>query len=398
MQMNIFGGFSLSDGQVSVNESTLHSNKLNRLLIYILLHRDRDLSHQELIDTFWQEEHSRNPEGALKNLVYRLRSELRVFGTQELILTLPGAYRWNPEVRLQTDYEEMDALTEAVKKEDMPERKRYLAEKAIALYKKEAPFRASQESWLLSRLTYYRLQYLETVKVLCGIYEKEQEWDAIERVTTQALDVDGLDEDLHYWRIKSQIGAQNYEQALQYYDYGKKLFYDHLGIRDVERFHEIYNDILSLSTNQMSDISSLVDSVTEKEEPREVFVCEYPVFREVYRIEARRARRTGIAEYVLLITLKKQGSGKDDILDERLRTGMRILENVLRNTLRIGDVTARYSSTQYVLLLSTCTYEAALIVAERLQKAFHSAAGKRRLTLQFEIEELQDAEEWNGGR
>lgn len=209
MQMNIFGGFSLSDGQVSVNESTLHSNKLNRLLIYILLHRDRDLSHQELIDTFWQEEHSRNPEGALKNLVYRLRSELRVFGTQELILTLPGAYRWNPEVRLQTDYEEMDALTEAVKKEDMPERKRYLAEKAIALYKKEAPFRASQESWLLSRLTYYRLQYLETVKVLCGIYEKEQEWDAIERVTTQALDVDGLDEDLHYWRIKSQIGAQN---------------------------------------------------------------------------------------------------------------------------------------------------------------------------------------------
>lgn len=35
MQMNIFGGFSLSDGLVSVNESTLHSNKLNRLLIYI---------------------------------------------------------------------------------------------------------------------------------------------------------------------------------------------------------------------------------------------------------------------------------------------------------------------------------------------------------------------------
>ncbi|MFR4559702.1 MAG: hypothetical protein ACLT4U_19125, partial [Blautia obeum] len=77
------------------------------------------------------------------------------------------------------------------------------------------------------------------------------------------------------------------------------MFYDHLGIRDVERFHEIYNDILSLSTNQMSDISSLVDSVTEKEEPREVFVCEYPVFREIYRVEARRIRRTGIAEYML---------------------------------------------------------------------------------------------------
>ena len=395
MQMNIFGGFSLSDGQVSVNESTLHSNKLNRLLIYILLHRDRDLSHQELIDTFWQEEHSRNPEGALKNLVYRLRSELRVFGTQELILTLPGAYRWNPEVRLQTDYEEMDALTEAVKKEDMPERKRYLAEKAIVLYKKEAPFRASQESWLLSRLTYYRLQYLETVKVLCGIYEKEQEWDAIERVTTQALDVDGLDEDLHYWRIKSQIGAQNYEQALQYYDYGKKLFYDHLGIRDVERFHEIYNDILSLSTNQMSDISSLVDSVTEKEEPREVFVCEYPVFREIYRVEARRIRRTGIAEYMLLITMKSSSTSKSDAqsLEERIRIGMQILEDLLKRTLRAGDVVAQYSNTQYVVLLSACNYESTGLVADRIECLFRTDAGKRRHVLQFEVEEVFTATE-----
>ena len=395
MQMNIFGGFSLSDGQVSVNESTLHSNKLNRLLIYILLHRDRDLSHQELIDTFWQEEHSRNPEGALKNLVYRLRSELRVFGTQELILTLPGAYRWNPEVRLQTDYEEMDALTEAVKKEDMPERKRYLAEKAIALYKKEAPFRASQESWLLSRLTYYRLQYLETVKVLCGIYEKEQEWDAIERVTTQALDVDGLDEDLHYWRIKSQIGAQNYEQALQYYDYGKKLFYDHLGIRDVERFHEIYNDILSLSTNQMSDISSLVDSVTEKEEPREVFVCEYPVFREIYRVEARRIRRTGIAEYMLLITMKSSSTSKSDAqsLEERIRIGMQILEDLLKRTLRAGDVVAQYSNTQYVVRLPACNYESTGLVADRIECLFRTEAGKRRLVLQFEVEEVFTATE-----
>ena len=395
MQMNIFGGFSLSDGQVSVNESTLHSNKLNRLLIYILLHRDRDLSHQELIDTFWQEEHSRNPEGALKNLVYRLRSELRVFGTQELILTLPGAYRWNPEVRLQTDYEEMDALTEAVKKEDMPERKRYFAEKAIALYKKEAPFRASQESWLLSRLTYYRLQYLETVKVLCGIYEKEQEWDAIERVTTQALDVDGLDEDLHYWRIKSQIGAQNYEQALQYYDYGKKLFYDHLGIRDVERFHEIYNDILSLSTNQMSDIGSLVDSVMEKEEPREVFVCEYPVFREIYRVEARRIRRTGIAEYMLLITMKSGSTSKSDAqsLEERIRIGMQILEDLLKRTLRAGDVVAQYSNTQYVVLLSACNYESTGLVADRIERLFRAEAGKRRLVLQFEVEEVFTATE-----
>lgn len=392
MRMNIFGGFSLSDGQVSINEHTLHSNKLSRLLIYILLYKDRNLPHQELIDTFWQEENSRNPEGALKNLVYRLRSELRIFGTQELILTLPGAYRWNPEVKLQTDYEEMDALLAAVKEEEAPQKKRYFAEKAIALYKKETPFRASSESWLLSKLTYYKIQYLETVKVLCGIYEQEQEWDAIEQVATQALEVDGLDEDIHYWRIRSRIGAENYEQALHYYDHAKNLFYDHLGLRDVKRFNELYSEILSLSSSQMSDIESLMESVTEKEQPREVFVCEYPVFREIYRVEARRIRRTGVAEYMLLITMKSGSTSKADAqnLEERMRTGMQILEELLRKTLRTGDVVAQYSNTQYAVLLPACNYESARLVSDRIERLFRTEAGKRRLVLQFEVEEVSN--------
>lgn len=395
MRMNIFGGFSLSNGQISMNESTLHSNKLSRLLIYILLHRDRDLPHQELIDTFWQEESSRNPEGALKNLVYRLRAELKIFGSQELILTLPGAYRWNPEVPVQTDYEEMDALIEAVKKEKAPERKRYLAEKAVALYKKEAPARAFSESWLLSRLTYYKVQYLELVKLLCSLYEQEKEWDTMEQLTARALEVDGLDEDVHYWRVKSQIGKQHYERALLYYDQGKKLFYDHLGIRDVERFNELYNEILSLSSNQMSDIGSLVASVSEKEEPKEVFVCEYPVFREIYRVEARRIRRTGIAEYMLLITMKSSSTSKSDAqsLEERIRIGMQILEELLRRTLRTGDVVAQYSNTQYVVLLPACDYESTQLVADRIERQFRTEAGKRRLILQFEVEEVFTATE-----
>lgn len=67
---------------------------------------------------------------------------------------------------------------------------------------------------------------------------------------------------------------------------------------------------------------------------------------------------------------------------------MQILEDILRNTLRIGDVAAKYSATQYVLLLPNCNYESALQVSERLDKKFRSAAGKRRLQLHFELEAL----------
>ena len=109
-------------------------------------------------------------------------------------------------------------------------------------------------------------------------------------------------------------------------------------------------------------------------------------------MEARRMKRTGIAEYLLLITVKKTGSARSDVADDSIKAGMQILETLLKKTLRVGDVAARYSTVQYVLLLPNCDYESALIVAERIEGKFRSAAGKRRLMLHFEMEELASAD------
>lgn len=396
MKMQLFGGFSLSNETISISEKSLHSNKLVRLLVYIVLHRDRSLNHQELIDTFWEDDRSKNPAGALKNLVYRLRTELKQLEEQELILTFSGAYQWNPDFMVEVDCEVFEKLAKRARSETDPVRRQALCEAAMKLYDRNVPASLAMESWMISILTYYRLLYQETAKYLAKIYAQEQEWDLLEGMCRTVLAEDNLDEDMHYWLIKSQVGKKNYEQAMGYYESAKHCFYDNLGIRESGRFDQIYDEILALTDNAPAHMDDVLNSVNENQTPNQAFVCEYPVFREIYRMEARRAKRTGIPEYVLLITLRKQGKDSSDVMDSRIRTGMQILENILRSTLRIGDVTARYSSTQYVLLLSTCTYESALAVAERLQNKFRSEAGKRRLTLQFEIEELHDVEAWNG--
>lgn len=391
MRLEIFGRFLLYNEHASVDEKTLHSNKLVRLLVYILLYRDREVPHQELIDTFWQDEGTRNPEGALKNLIYRLRTELRVFGDTELVMTLPGAYHWNPQVPVTTDYEDLERVARDARSAVDPARKRAYCEQVIQLYKREVSARIATESWMLSRLTYYKLLYMDIAKMLAAMYEQGEEWDALERLCRGVMEVDSLDEDIHYWLIKSQIGKSNYGRAIEYYENGKKMFYDHLGIRNVDRFNELYDEIMTISKNQMSDIGSLIASVSEKEVSTEVFICEYPVFREIYRVEARRIRRTGIAEYVVLVTIKPSGRSGKDGQDARIRAGMEILEQLLKRALRTGDVVARYSSMQYVLLLPTCTYGSTLLIAERIESEFRREAGKRRLVLQFEVEELSAA-------
>lgn len=392
MRLQILGGFILSNHKISMNEKALHSNKLVRLLVYILMNRERDLSHQELIDTFWQEDGSRNPEGALKNLIYRLRTELREFGEGDLVITSSGAYRWNPEVEVETDYEELDRMVRAARSAKTVEERKNLLECGVAIYRKDTSPRLAMETWMVSRLTYYRLIYMDAVKDLAEIYAGQQEWDLLEVLSNEAIAVDSLDEDVYYWQIKSQIGKKNYDKALTYYESAKNTFYEELGIREIEQFRQVYEEILALSDNKTSDISSLFDSLCEKEAPRQAFFCEYPVFREIYRVEARRIWRTGIAEYVLLVTLKKSGSVRSSIHDSGMREGMKTLEKVLRETLRSGDVVARFSNTQFVLLLAACSYESTLLVTDRINNHFRKASARKRLDLQFEVEELLGAE------
>ena len=55
----------------------MKSEKLVKLLTYLLMNHQRSLPSSELADMLWYFEDIDNPIGALKNLVYRLRALLQ---------------------------------------------------------------------------------------------------------------------------------------------------------------------------------------------------------------------------------------------------------------------------------------------------------------------------------
>ena len=67
--------------------------------------------------------------------------------------------------------------------------------------------------------------------------------------------------------------------------------------------------------------------------------------------------------------------------------GMNVLEEVVRDSLRIGDVATRCSPTQIIVLLPTCTYEAGNKVARRIEKKFKGKSPHRGLELLYELAE-----------
>ena len=68
------------------------------------------------------------------------------------------------------------------------------------------------------------------------------------------------------------------------------------------------------------------------------------------------------------------------------------LENVLSQSLRLGDVAARYSESQFVILLPTSSYESGMLVANRIISKLYEETKNRRFSVKTDIDEVTIAE------
>ena len=135
VKATLFGNFSLANGQVVLREGDISANKMLQILAYIIVNRDVPVMARRLNEEFWSE-NSRNPESALRTLMCRLRNRLKVLGPEDYICTLPGGYQWNPEIPIETDYEQFEKVMKDMKvaSEDTS------AEVFRQLYKKDRDF------------------------------------------------------------------------------------------------------------------------------------------------------------------------------------------------------------------------------------------------------------------
>lgn len=395
VKVHFFGKFFLEKDTVKLDEQSIHSKKVTKLLAYFLMNDHRMISGEELAELLWGNGGSRNPLGALKNLVYRLRNTLKELGPEEYILSRSGKYGWNPEIKVYSDMGKFKNYAEQVKEtEDDIWQKIQSYERAIDCYRKPETSSLTSESWLAVRFTYYHSIYMKLVRELCELYSKVNEYEKIQKVCRYALSCDELREDIHYWLIKSWVELGKIDDALKQYDIAVKILYEKLGIGRSQKMRELYEEILCMNNDSgYASIEEVYDDICE-EELKGAFVCEYTVFREIYRLEVRRALRSGMAEYILLLTIEtdeKEFAGDIVKLQYYKKKGMRRLERVLMKNLRIGDVIARYSDEQYVVMLPYCNYEDSQKVFRRIVTNFNKDLCDRKVSIKMETKEISAA-------
>ena len=393
LAVRTFGKFEISDGIQVLNDETLRSDMLKKLLVYFLTHREHPIAIQELSEALWQEDEIDNPAGALKNLMYRLRTILKKnISDTTFILTCQGAYSWNTEVEVNLDIECFEVYYKKAKASSNAKEKTQNLECAIALYKGEFMENALDSHWAVTLATYYHSIFLNAVKMLDQLYIEEGRFQDAEDVSVYALKVDCVDEELYCYHIMALIKGGKYDLAMKRYEEAVKTLYDALGVRDPAKLQKVQKELLNMSRGKEAEVlEDIHNDMVEEEEPVGVYFCGYAVFREIYRLEVRKNSRLGESEYIVLFTVELGDNVKadnDKMKKFVIEQGMKNLKNTLKEVLRIGDVVARYSDSQFIVLLPTCTYESSVSVVKRVLTCFATIDKGKKIRIKTEFEQL----------
>lgn len=153
-------------------------------------------------------------------------------------------------------------------------------------------------------------------------------------------------------------------------------------------FMENDADTFSSSSVQKGDIGfrQLKNMIEEPVDCVGAYQVETDNFRSIFQFITRSISRTKQHVHMLLFTLEH----KDNInnFDRAEALVVKTLEKVIGNSLRRGDVQARFSNLQIVVILMDATKENSSMVAERILQQFLNE-NIENYSLLYEIEEIQ---------
>lgn len=390
VSVSLLGGFGLEMGGTVLTDEINRSQKLWNVLSYLIVHRDRSVPQSEFIDVFWPDDDSANPANALKTLLYRIRTMLEeVFGNEvQPILSQRGSYSWNRAIVCKVDTNRFELLCRKAESELTPRSDRImLYREALTLYKGDFLPKLSSELWVVPISTHYHGLYLAAVKDMARLLDESGEYAEMAEICTRASQLDQLDEDIHVLLVRALLHQGKNVAALSHYEQATELLYRNLGVKPSAELRALYTAIMSMEQGLETDLEVIQEDLRETAGRPGAFVCEYGFFRETYRLEARRAKRSGTCVHVALITVSLPDGGVPPL--NVLNTTMDHLIQELIGGLRRGDVVSRYSGAQYVVLLPSANFEDSNMVMDRIIGSFYHQHRRNFLKLSWKVRELE---------
>lgn len=390
LQVQMLGQFTLRYGDRTISDSDDRSRRVWSLLAYMLYNHGRSFAQEELIHLYWSNgEKSADPGNALKSIFHRIRTALDKLQPglgRLLIRRKAGRYFWNNVMPLSLDIEDFEAHFHAAEAAGDDDVRLAEYQAALALYAGDPLPRMTDEIWTIPIVAYYHSLYTRAAAGAIELLEKQERTAEAVALCRRAIHIEPYQEDLYEHLMRGLLRTGDMKGAMSVYEEMSEQLFAHFGVMPSETLRTLYRQ----ATRTVNDRTLTMDEVcSQLEEPAPhsgAMVCEYDFFKILYRSEVRSIARNGHSANICLLSV----SGKDgEMLARRsLDPAMNNLQVLVQNNLRRGDVIARCSISQYIILLPQANYENSRMVADRLVSAFYRRYPHSPARLRYTVQPL----------
>lgn len=363
----MLGEFTLRAGDNLLRESGNRSRRIFSLLSFLICHRGQSVSQYKLIEQLWGDTGEiANPENTLRILLHRARSQLDQLyegAGRECILRKDGSYCWNPEIKMEADYERFEQLCQS--KEG--HRLENLLE-ALSLYQGEFLARQASDGWVVPVSTHFQNLFLMASQEAAQLLLESGRYEEAAAICRRCLTVEPYSEPVCRLLMQILAAKKDTRAAAEVYDSLSRRLFDDFGIRPSSETRAVYRAAVHSPEDRTIAMDEVLEHLQEPESPPGALQCDYDYFKMLCFAERRSIERSGNVTHVALLSIT---GTPDKPLSKRSQK--RILEQLgdsLRLNLRRGDVISQCSASQYIIMLPKANYENSCMVCRRCIAAF----------------------------
>lgn len=332
---SLFGVFRVytSNKEILLREKL--GKQLTSLFAFLLVNHSHPIDKDKLINTFWPD--SENPSNALKYAIYRLRAalkEIEEFKDIDIVISVNNAYQINPNLSVSLDTDAFEnAVTIGKKNEDLDAYKN-----AFDIYC-GVFLQGVDGGWIESDRGYFQTIALDVCNTLSLKEIKEENYELAIKYAEKGLSFDDLDERLIYVYLKALIKDKKYSQAMSYYKYASKNYYDKMGFK-LENTNIGFQEILSKDSD--NEISNKKERSLDPSDISGPMIVDSQTLNSIVVYLIRNSERYDINAYILTITFDSNIKNLNDIMNQCL--------GIFEVLFRKNDVIAKINDNQFAIL------------------------------------------------
>lgn len=386
LKINTLGRLSITNGKNEFPQEKKRSAQVELLMIYLIINRNINIVNAQLIDILWPDGTSDKPEGALRNLVYRARKELKMFFSDiDCIKSKGRSYYWNPEIECQVDYEELIKLCDKVESASDPVSKyEYCLEMTNKYYGDFLP-EFNYSSWIVEIAESLEKKCLEATLNTLNVLAKNNLYEQVLQICSHPNSQKIVDTRVYEMQLYAYYQTGKIDLALSFYRKIVDYYYSKYGVEVSRRLKEIYRMILDTSPATQVNVEELEKNLIADEDGDNTFYCDFDIFKNIYQINVRSAKRSMKARILTLLTLVDTSKSLDE---KAIHQEAEILKVIIANNLRKNDVYSKFNMTQYSLILAASDLEGAKVALDRITNRYNEKKKHSEVILLSDLKKM----------